>query len=207
MTLYENLPESLTIDGVQYPIDTDFRTWVTLYDKVCNGKTDEEKTTALVDFITGAGLPLVAASVEAVMDFFACAQVSQKTGGKGSEPRVFDFVKDSEYIYSAFLEVYRIDLSREKLHWFSFNSLFRSLPEDCQICKIMHYRAVKLSDVPKTQKKFYTEMKERYRLDRDAQPKTLEQRNEEWKRQANEAYRKAKMQMSVLRGNEQPGDD
>lgn len=207
MTLYENLPDSLTVDGVQYPIDTDFRTWVTLYDKICNGKTDEEKTAALVDFITGAGLPLVAGSIDAVMDFFACAHHTQQTSGKGSGQRVFDFIKDSEYIYSAFLESYRIDLSRDKLHWFSFIALFRSLPQDCQICKIMHYRAVKLSDVPKSQKKFYSDMKERYRLGRDAQPKTLEQRNEDWKRQANEAYRKAKMQMSILRRNEQPGDD
>lgn len=207
MTLYENLPESLTVDGVQYPIDTDFRTWVTLYDKICNGKSDEEKTTALVDFITGAGLPLSDDSVDAIMNFFACADVIQESKGEGSTKRVFDFIDDASYIYSAFLESYRIDLSCEKLHWFSFISLFMSLPENCQICKIMHYRGVELSEVPKYQKKFYAKMKERYRIGKKTRPKTLEQRNEEWKRQANEAYRKAKMQMSILRRNEQPGDD
>lgn len=206
MTLYDNLPDTLNISGVEYPIDTDFRPWVRLYIAIMSGKSDDQKARVLAEFIQGAGLPLTLEAVEAVTKFFSCNPLPGCGDGDESKEPVFDFDKDSQYIYSAFLDVYNIDLSTEKLHWFAFISLFRSLPEDCQICKIMHYRAVKLSDVPKSQRKFYKEMKERYALNRGEKKKTLQERNAEWKKRVDDAYRKAKMQVSVLRSGERSGN-
>ncbi|WP_165442998.1 Gp15 family bacteriophage protein [Senegalia massiliensis] len=54
---------------------------------------------------------------------------------------IYSFEHDDEYIYSAFLDQYGIDLKDIKhLHWWKFKSPFKGLKEDNLICKIMRYR-------------------------------------------------------------------
>lgn len=198
--IYDGLPECVTVDGVEYPIKTDFRVWVELYDCICNGSTNGDRASALLRFISDSGLPLESGSVDAVIQFFTCGTRGEGKASAASNP-VFDFVRDSEYIYAAFLEIYGIDLTRDPLHWQSFIALFRSLPDTCQICKIMHYRSAKMEDVPKHQKRFYAEMKRKYALNGSNQGKTLKEYVEELKK------RQAERKMSTLRGGEQSGDD
>ena len=198
--MYDGLLECVTVDGVEYPIETDFRVWVELYDRICNGSTNGDKANALLGFISDAGLPLEPGSVDAIMRFFTCGAQGEGKAGGVSTP-VFDFVRDSEYIYAAFLETYGIDLTHDPLHWQSFIALFRSLPDTCQICKIMHYRSAKMEDVPKHQKRFYAEMKRKYALNGSNQGKTLKEYVEELKKQ------QAERQVPALRSGEQPGDD
>ena len=75
--------------------------------------------------------------------------------------RIYSFEYDDDYIYSAFLSQYRIDLQDiEYLHWWKFRAMFRALDEDCQFCKIMSYRSIKINnDMTKSQKAFYRRMK------------------------------------------------
>lgn len=56
---------------------------------------------------------------------------------------VVDYEEDGEYIYASFLQAYGIDLTECDLHWHKFLALFRSLPEDTMIVKIMGYRGYK----------------------------------------------------------------
>lgn len=208
MTLYDTLPDCLPVDGISYPIDTDFRPWARLWCTISGTSDKQKKADALADFIESAGLPLSWESVEAVLSFFVCGE-DHVPGGEqkaGASAHVFDFQQDSSYIYAAFLDAYGIDLSRDKLHWYSFIALFKSLPESAQICKIMHYRAAKMSDVPKGQKKHYAEMKKRYALRRE-EAKTAADREAEWKKKVDDLYKKAEMQVSALRRGEQPGHD
>lgn len=198
--MYDGLPECVTVNGIEYPIETDFRVWVELYDRICNGSTDGNKASALLEFISDAGLPLESGSVDAIMQFFTGGAHREGKPSTASSP-VFDFVRDSEYIYAAFLETYGIDLTRDSLHWQAFIALFRSLPDTCQICKIMYYRSVKLEDVPKHQKRFYAEMKRKYALNGSNQGKTLKEYVEELKKQ------QAERQVSALRSDEQSGND
>ncbi len=198
--IYDELPKYVTVDGVEYPVETDFRVWVGLYDRICNSPTNRDKANALLRFISDAGLPLESGSVDAVMQFFTCGTQGEGKASVTLNP-VFDFIRDSEYIYAAFLETYDIDLTRDPLHWQSFIALFRSLPDTCQICKIMHYRSVKMEDVPKHQKRFYAEMKRKYALNGSNQGKTLKEYVEELKKQ------QAERQVSALRSDEQSGND
>lgn len=61
--------------------------------------------------------------------------------------RVYDIDQDAEYIYSAFMQVYGIDLTTSQMHWWQFRAMLHALPESCLFCKIMSYRAVSLSDI------------------------------------------------------------
>ncbi len=206
MNLYKKPPQSLLIDGEEYAIDTDFRVWVNIFCALSGGKTQEEKAQALGELLVSQRLPLTEESVNAVIDFFSCGSMGQ-SGKESNDKPCFDFVKDSEYIYSAFLDVYGIDLTTKPLHWWEFMALFRSLPDDCQMCKIIHYRAVKIDDVPKSQKAFYREMKLRYALDVCKKPKTAAEHEEEMKRKVDELYKQAKSKMSAMRSGEQSSND
>lgn len=188
---YSAPPESLMIDGTEYKIDTDFRRWIEFYGLAKKGGDLEE-------FFNSMGLPLSESAIESVCDFFA-GPLSYGSGESGNGQPVFDFEVDAEAIYSAFFGAYHIDLTTDNVHWWRFISLFRSLPQDCELCRIMHYRSVDLKDVPKDQKRFYSDMKARYSLAKKS-GMTLEERNEAMKNRVEEAYRKAKMRMPEMRG-------
>lgn len=82
------------------------------------------------------------------------------------EKQIYSYEFDAEYIYSAFMEQYHIDLNSTKyLHWWKFKALFNSLNEDVLFCKIMGYRAINLNKIKdKEMKKHYKKLKEFYKL-------------------------------------------
>ena len=163
MGLYEKPPEKLNIAGKNYPVNTDFRFWIRFQDSLSGNKSQKERAEALYMLVTELGLPPSSATMDAMLKFYIGESHEKATGG-GKNVVAFDLVKDSEYIFSAFKGAYGIDLTEEKMHWWKFKALFKALPDDCQMCKIMMYRTVDLKDVPKSQKAFYRRMKERYAL-------------------------------------------
>lgn len=199
MSLYESPPESIIVDGVEYPIDTDFRFWIRFQAALLSGKTEEEKAKALCEIMAEVSLPMTKSGLDAAVRFYAGASTENLTSGS-KNGIAFDFEKDSEFIFSAFMDSYGIDLTTEKLHWWRFKALFKSLPEDCRICKIMMYRTIDLKKVPKDQRAFYQEMKNRYNLRSTIGRKTLREQVEELKK-AQES------RMSNVRGDERSSLD
>lgn len=191
MMMYTKPPEYLTISGIQYPIDTDFRRWIEVYNVICGDKSDEAKAEFLTSFMREFNLPLNQDGLNAVLQFIN-GQSNRKGGGKGDNKKAFDFDKDSSYIYAAFLAAYSIDLTTADMHWWKFLSLFQSLPEDCQMCKIIQYRVADTSKMSKEQKEFYNRMKQLHSLDADKPKMTLEERNRMMIEQAKKANEKAK---------------
>ena len=82
------------------------------------------------------------------------------------EKQIYSYEFDAEYIYSAFMEQYNIDLNSIKyLHWWKFKALFNSLNENVLFSKIMGYRAMDLSKIKdKSMKKQYKKLQELYKL-------------------------------------------
>lgn len=203
MSLYQAPPESIAVDGTEYPIETDFRAWVNFQGILLGRGTDAEKAEKITDFMDRLGLLQNKASLDAMIRFYAGASAENATGG-ANDKQAFDFEKDSEYIFSAFLDSYGIDLSTARLHWWRFKALFKSLPQDCQLCKIMHYRTVELHKVPKDQRPFYREMKKRYALgDTDHGYRTKEEVIAYYKQRRAEVQ----AQMSALRSSKRPSAD
>ena len=83
-----------------------------------------------------------------------------------NKKQIYSYEFDAEYIYSAFMQQYKIDLNSIKyLHWWKFKALFTNLSEDVLFSKIMKYRAIELSSIKdKEMKKFYKKMKRIYAL-------------------------------------------
>ena len=65
-----------------------------------------------------------------------------------SSKQVYSYEEDMTWIYSAFREVYGIDLQKiEYMHWWEFQTLFTGLPESTEIKQRMMYRSIDLRTV------------------------------------------------------------
>lgn len=167
MFLFKEPPKSLYLEGIQYPLNTDFRIWIKFEKIITSKENDREKALKLVEFITELNLPTTQQTLDEIIIFFSGGEEQIKdnsTNKINNNIKYFDFEQDSIYIYSAFLSQYGIDLTTVSLHWWNFKALFQTLNSDCQFCKIIHYRSVNLKDVPKEQKKIYQEMKQKFKL-------------------------------------------
>lgn len=108
-------------------------------------------------------------SVNDILWFYRCGKEETTSQGKETKKetskRIYSYEFDAEYIYSAFMEQYKIDLNKEHLHWWKFKALFNSLNEEVLFSKIMSYRAIDLSKIKdKDMKKYYKKLKKIYAL-------------------------------------------
>ena len=89
-----------------------------------------------------------------------------KTDNTENKKQIYSYEFDDEYIYSAFMEQYKMDLNSIKyLHWWKFKSLMNGLSENIQFVKIMGYRAIDLSKIKdKDMKANYKKLKKQYAL-------------------------------------------
>ena len=150
--MFEPKPKVIAICGIKAPIDPDFRIMCE-YGAAAEGKD----TKALCD-IAGrfffAGLPEGIdgkGAAEAMAGFYAdglAPDHDDKGGISHKEPRpCFDFREDEALFYAAFLSEYGIDLETAKLHWFTFCALFRGLPDECRLKRIMGIRSENLNEI------------------------------------------------------------
>ncbi len=195
MSLYQAPPEAIVVNGREYPIDADFRVWVEFQSILTGDGQEREKAEHLASFMDRLSLPLSQDSLDAMLTFYTAESKEKNVAAQRARPMAFDFQQDSEYIYAAFMGAYHIDLTTAPLHWWTFKSLFKALPDDCELCKIMRYRTVDLKDVPKEQRRFYVEQKARYSLGKQAKHQTEQDMRDYVKRR----FQEAKNQMSALR--------
>lgn len=110
-------------------------------------------------------------AVDGLLWFYSCGKQwrEKKAGeveGASEIQRIYSFEYDDDYIYSAFLTQYQIDLQDiEYLHWWKFKALMRTLSSDLEFSKIMEYRSIDInSNMTKEQRDFYRRKKELYAL-------------------------------------------
>lgn len=168
--LVDGLPDSVEIGGESIRISTDFRTGILFEEAITDATlSDLEKIeTTLHLYYPDSDVPIEhwKEAIERAAWFYRGGRDKTRNtgGGESSEP-CFSYEHDADYVYAAFLQTYGIDLTARFLHWWQFNALFKSLPEDTQIMKIIGYRTMKIpAKMPKEQKTFYRRMKEFYAL-------------------------------------------
>ena len=174
--LLDRPPDTVMIDGADYPINTDYRAGIQLDILINDDLIDWEDVPAeaLKIYFPGAVFPpLSNEMVEAVVDFYRCGKPKPQPEQQRAidevddAERTFSFEHDADYIFSAFLQQYGIDLTKSHMHWWVFMALFSGLSEDCTLVKIMGYRAAEISeDMPKEERKQLERMKELYALPR-----------------------------------------
>lgn len=164
LDLRQELPNALDVDGVLYPIYTDFRTWIEVDKSVRD------------DGIMPYGIfktdpPKGGEWQRAAKEFLLCPNATPRTGFGNSKERSFDFILDGAYIYASFMQAYGIDLMNcEYMHWFVFRALFDGLPDTTKMAQIMSYRTWS-----KSSKKYDDQMRELKRIWRLPEPHEDEQ--------------------------------
>lgn len=112
-------------------------------------------------------------AVDDIIWFYKCGKEEKKVDDElkennenNKQKQIYSYEFDAEYIYSAFMEQYNIDLNSIKyLHWWKFKSLFNSLNENILFSKIMSYRTMNVNKIKdKTLRKNYKKLKELYKL-------------------------------------------
>lgn len=182
--LIDSLPTGYEFGGRVYEMRTDFRDWIRFELLL----TDEDipvpdKTQSLIGMIFPV-IPPDKKLLDHILWFYQCGkkppEVSGKKSGSKKQAAVYSFEHDDCYIYSAFMELYGIDLVEiPYLHWWKFKSMFLSL-HDCKITEIMGYRSEKItSKTPAYRKEFLTEVKKIYALPRS---RTEQQKLDELKK-------------------------
>lgn len=171
--LIDLLPDTVIINNNEYEIESNFRTSI-LFELMFEDRDlrqEELIYNALNLYFPNQKPQDLKMAIQAIMWFFSCGKLfneGQDGGQRGGNKvqKIYSFEHDAEYIYSAFLTQYGIDLQDiEYLHWWKFRAMFNSLNEDLKISKIMHFRSVRIDNkMSKEEKKYYREMKRLYSL-------------------------------------------
>lgn len=141
--LLDDLPEAIEVNGVEYAVNSDFRTGLAcILDMESSELTDEEKCILLLRRIYGDVIP---------EDVEVALKLAVKFLDGGKEPpeeenpfadnkRLYSFEKDSALIYAAFRQTHGIDLQKVDLHWWQFLALFQDLGADTAFCNMINLR-------------------------------------------------------------------
>ncbi|MBY6756428.1 bacteriophage Gp15 family protein [Clostridium botulinum] len=167
--LIDLVPMAVIIEDVEYEINSDFRTSILFELLMQDNSMGEEEKIYMALQLYYPNIPQnINIAVDKMLWFYRCGKdiTPSKGTGNGKSTQIYSFEYDDDYIYSAFLDQYRIDLQDiEYLHWWKFKAMFKALKEDNEIVKIMGYRSIDLSKIKdKEEKNYYRKMKELYKI-------------------------------------------
>lgn len=172
--LTSKLTKSVNIEGIKFEINSNFRNSILFEELILNEDISKEEVQdkAIQLYFKK---PIIKSyrpmALQAIIDFYSCGRPEEETEGRkenynSKQKNIYSFKYDDEYIYSAFLDQYGIDLQDiDYLHWWKFKAMFKSLKSDNKIVEIMGYRSMDLNSIKdKEQKAFYKKMQDIYRL-------------------------------------------
>lgn len=161
--LIDHPPESVLVGGVEWPIRWGYRYWVMFEILMTDPEIPEnEKFYRVIDLCFDEVPPDLDAAKEAILNFYQCGQ---ERGEAKEGTRPYSFEHDGQYIYAAFWQQYRIDLTREHLHWWQFRALLNSISSRTLFGKIMEWRLAKIDDkMPAAEKERLLALKKQYSI-------------------------------------------
>lgn len=141
------LPDTVEVEGRFYKIKTDFRQWL-VFEKLLHQKSTYED----FNFIYEDEIPdNLQKGFEELINFFNPPKVLPNDVGESSSEKILDYEIDSDFIYAAFFEQYKIDLLETKngklipMHWYKFQALLSGL-HDTKLDQIISYRCYTPND-------------------------------------------------------------
>ena len=154
----KSLPNTVNVDGRDFSIYTDFRLWMRFENSIANienGRVD-------ISYLFKNDMPI---SCDRSSLFAFSRPYSELPRDVGrSLAQTYSFSLDGDYIYSAFLGQYGIDLiDIEELHWHKFLAMFRGLNDSTMMAHIMSYRGY----IKETRKDFdrYEELRQMWEIE------------------------------------------
>ena len=166
MRFDRSLPESVTIGGVEYQINSGFRASIQFEILVQEEAEEDQLLEQMLEIYYGDQIPPdIFQAVEKALWFYAGGSLDQNNTNQRERSQPYSFEYDWDYIYAAFLEQYGVDLYETELHWWKFKAMFAALNDKVKFSEIIGYRTVKIdSKMSKSQKEFYKKMKKVYAL-------------------------------------------
>ena len=143
--LTDSLPDAVMVDGVVYPVNTSFKVCLRIM-AACedNELTNGEKATVMLRLLYGENIPANTEEALRMASKFLDGGDQERGKGKAeaaNEGRLYSFVHDASYIFSAFKQSHDIDLEQEEqLHWWKFLTLFFDLNPDCFFHRLINLR-------------------------------------------------------------------
>ena len=167
-----DLPTSVVINDREYPILSDFRTWIRVDSIIQDKAITQEMKLPVICLIIGFDLNEYQDSAtslwQALVDFFHCGKKPKDIIDSSSNGRqAYRFDYDMDLIYAAFRQQYNVNLLTVNLHWYEFKALFNGLSEETQIIKVMGYRTRKLTGLKGEELKRAKRLELYYRLPDD----------------------------------------
>lgn len=138
----KGLPNVVTINGIPYSIYTDFRVWMRFENEVGKLKKGQNMD---VSYLFVNQKP----NCCNLNDLFVFSRPVSPLPRqrKHSDVIALDYELDGDYIYSAFLGQYGIDLVEiRELHWHKFLALLKGLKKDEILSQIMTCRCYEKTD-------------------------------------------------------------
>lgn len=174
--ILDQIPDFLEVGGEKIFINTDFRTWIRFDEALFwSDKPMEERLYSALDICYDGNIPAdITGAVHAAIGFYAHKDTLIKSIGENPKneqqnstrgKQTYSFTYDASLICAAFMAQYRIDLTKDEMHWWLFRALFEGLTDENKICKVMEIRSIDLSKIKdKEQKAHYRRLKRIYRL-------------------------------------------
>lgn len=136
-----DLPNIIDVLGESFSIYTDFRLWLK-----CLIEFEENKNpdNICVSYLFKNKVPHVLDA--GFFNFLFPKNELPRNTGDISDVRLLDFKLDQDLIYSSFLQQYKIDLLKVKMHWLEFNALMSGLSGETRLIEVMGHRAYKGKD-------------------------------------------------------------
>ena len=150
--LFEEFPKTVRVNGERFLVETDFREWIRFIQLIDDAKVPWQiKCRLLLQWYIDGIPDDLETAVYALGDFLAMKteNAEEDESITGSAPKqLYSFEQDAECIYSAFREVYGINLQTiPYMHWWEFQTLFAGLPEKTEIKQRIMYRSIDLRTI------------------------------------------------------------
>lgn len=162
--LLATLPETLSVSGEDYAIDSDFKTVLRFFELQRDDRiADHHKGFVSLKLFFGSRIPHDAeAAFERLGWFIRCGKPEEEQARR--QRPTFDFSFDAALIFSSFWEQYGIDLTAAALHWWKFQALFVGLGEETAFRQVVRIRTRKEDGLDAASKQELREAKKTWAL-------------------------------------------
>lgn len=167
-----NNPEYVQIDDKKYKINTDYRNVLKLND-IANDTSisDYEKMITYVYLFFGEeGLKdenNYGRLVNSIITFAKGRPSAMKPSINDKQEKDMDYTQDMNLIISSIWSEYGIDITKEKIHWWTFFDLLNGLSSDCALNKVRDIRSKDINKIKdKEERDEYIKLKEVWALDK-----------------------------------------
>lgn len=162
MIMFNKLPYFVILKGKKYKINVDFRNMISFENKVQDKSVSESEK---IEYGLRHFYPaffyaenyikllqdkrLYKEACKKLIWFYKCGRENYhkiSRNDKEKKDLIYSYKYDDEYIWSAFHELHNIDLTTDKIHWWKFKAILKSIPSNTEFAKIQSYRAYNGND-------------------------------------------------------------